>query len=91
MFWLMPQRMHGNGLSFPTAKDTGKWVDVHVRGRSILREPVARVRRHKATHAALHLDDGSPVDTNVSPDERRRGLKYESELKDMESRLLELA
>ncbi|TIA87290.1 hypothetical protein E3P99_03257 [Wallemia hederae] len=91
LLWLLPQRMRGNGLTYPTASNTGKWVDVHVRGRSILREPKQRTQRHRATHAALHLEDGSPVDTNVTPDEQRRGRAFEDQVKDMESRLMELA
>ncbi|TIA68864.1 hypothetical protein E3P91_03883 [Wallemia ichthyophaga] len=81
--WLVPQRMHGNGLAYPTATNSGKWVDVHVRGRSILRESGAsasRRRRGQAPHAALQLDDGSPVNTHVTPDEHMRGVEFESEM-----------
>ncbi|TIB67393.1 zf-DHHC-domain-containing protein [Wallemia mellicola] len=91
ILWLLPQRMKGDGLSFTVAADTGKWVDVHSRGRSIIREPKSRRRRHHIAHAALHFEDGSPVDTNISPDERKRGRKFENETLEFEKRLLELA
>jgi len=33
LWWCWPQRMQGDGLSFPTSAGVGKWLDAQSAGR----------------------------------------------------------